>query len=349
MALQLDITTIGGESFAVTGFDSWLVRDLKLAIERDRKFTNTRQRLFTNAGEELHDEKPLNQFCSAGMAPQTLMLVKVSKSQPEIDLFERWLENTPAWLQSATESVMDNRDFSELRHHPDYFEIGHNNWGVRGGAFRPDLGRNSSELVRSNPACVPEVATEEAQVLTTGRDVISAVETSIRYFGGEKFMISHAKADLAFLRHKSLLAVIVQAEMQAVVSAIVMEPFLMIPHTEDSIILSAMRLHCGLSSIMRDRLRKDRWFFYEALECDAELREDFLGTAGKTEINAWLWDQEEVHGRDFKNHWVVRAEPAEPVEAGKREKHRRGGSREPKAKRPTKLSRRRWNESSILR
>lgn len=168
MVLQLNIVTIGGENLAVTAIESWLVRDLKLAIERDHNFPCSRQRLFHTAGEELHDDRGLIECCPVGVNPQTFMLVKVPKTQEEIEFSEKWLKNNPEWLQVATESVMDNRFFSQLR--SDYLL-----WTV--GAFRP----SDDPKAPPKPRCkLKAEAAVLLRVLKTAKDVLSVAEAMIR-------------------------------------------------------------------------------------------------------------------------------------------------------------------------
>lgn len=347
MALQLDVTTIAGESFAVTAYDSWLVRDLKDSIDRSRTVPKSRQRLFTVAGEELKDERPLIDFCPCGVGPQTLMLVKVSKSQLEVDFFEEWLEKTPTWLQSATESVMDNCHFSALRKHPNYLEIGHNDWAGRRGGFKPGapvLPDEPASLLPDKPAvadvCPVQVAKDHSRLFRTGKELLSATKTVVlradsRYLlrfratcqpllattdwvGSQRGLVHMCRVRM--FRGKRLLNPLVTATMEAMMEAIALEPFVMLPYADDEIILSAMRRQPGLSSVLRGKLHESRCFFYEALECDAKLRNEFLATAGKTEINSWLWEREEFQGPGFADRSVAKAWPSAPTEAVKRGK-----------------------------
>lgn len=332
MTLQLDISTIGGESFAVTAYDSWLVGDLKSFIDRSRTFPKSRQRIFSVAGEELKDERPLIEFCPCGAGPQTFMLVKVSKTQSEVDFFERWLEKTPTWLQSATESVMDNCHFSALRRHPDYLHIGHNDWAGRRGGFRPGglLFLNGPFRKRQCNAdadvCCVQGAKDHSCVLGTGKDLLSATKTAVRRAGRQVLSFylirfgATCQPNLVRLCRGPRLDSLVTATMEAMMEAIALEPFVMLSYAEDEIILSAMRRHPGLSSVLRGKLHRSLCFFYEALECDAKLRNEFFATAGKTEINAWLWEREEFQGVGFGNQPVVKAWPSAPTDAVKRGK-----------------------------
>merc|ERR1712232_1016664 len=79
---------------------------------------------------------------------------------------------------------------------------------------------------------------------------------------------------------------------------------------DDFIACSALRRYPDLARFLRKRFSNDQSFLHQVLEFDAELRKEFLATAGKTEINAWLWEREEHHGRDFKTKPKVQVESA---------------------------------------
>merc|ERR1712232_1363004 len=66
-------------------------------------------------GDEMSNERPLQDFCSPDDASLLVMLAELPKPVEELESFERWLEQTPAWWQESTETVRDNHDFGLLR------------------------------------------------------------------------------------------------------------------------------------------------------------------------------------------------------------------------------------------
>lgn len=124
---------------------------------------------------------------------------------------------------------------------------------------------------------------------------------------------------------------VAHATIEAMVGAVAIEPHLMLPCADDDLVCAALRSYPELFRCMREELRQEfsqefyQSFLYDALELDDELRQEFLATAGKTEINAWLWNRNLPGDRGRGLSPKVPAEPATLTEAGKQGK--RGGRR----------------------
>merc|ERR1719253_1216576 len=114
MVFQVDIVSIGGNTFSVEAFDDWYVWNLTSIVQKVVG-PEARFKLITADGVEMLESCPLSDFClPCGDAVQ-ITLVKMGKSEAELEWKERWLEVTPDWLQKFTMAPLTGSDLAQLQ------------------------------------------------------------------------------------------------------------------------------------------------------------------------------------------------------------------------------------------
>jgi len=114
MAFQVNICTMGGESFSLRARDDWSVWDLKRAVEEETGVMTAKQRLISAEGEEL-DYGTLGKLCAATNGPVQIFLVKMPKNPAEEQWYERWSSEAPDWLKALAHEVVTAHDIWRLR------------------------------------------------------------------------------------------------------------------------------------------------------------------------------------------------------------------------------------------
>lgn len=276
MALQLNISTIGGKEMTVVTKEDWVLKDVKRAVHETWSTPPNKQKLFNSDGVELLDDAPLTDFCHGDAGNVQLSLVILQKSAAEMKLEERWKQVTPAWLQEAAEGkILEEECFTRMS-------------GDRRTSHPP-------KGVQGRPR--PVVEDVPARKELTAADIIASMrrrpfKLSLQADNAVHFLDEHCKAQ--------------QACLTVVQQAVVQEPELMLPQVEDRRIalgiLQRKSGPAGIFHLLPAPLQQDREILHAALEIDDNLRHLFMNTAGRQEINEWQWSQDsrELQGKPGK-------------------------------------------------
>lgn len=126
--------------------------------------------------------------------------------------------------------------------------------------------------------------------MATSRQVLAAVKTgqyTIDVIETELFLVSTIELFENGLNNFEFFKL--KADRGAVFEAIELEPDTILPHVNLQMALEVVMQVSGTYGFLPQDLKDDRVLLYAALECDSALVTDFLSSAGKSEINAWLW------------------------------------------------------------
>jgi len=209
-------------------------------------------------------------------------LVVLPKTQSELDWEKHWRQKTPQWLQRAAEVALTDADFTSMRQQ----NVEHVNESLmrecRPTQCKVHAGRGC--------ACLHEVL--------AGMPCVSFESPPPRKLSCEEFLRAMRKKPHLLQRqwrHWQVGRDIVTEEVAT--EAMAREPEAILPHLGDTMLplwVGDLISACpGVYKLLPKCWQQHKFFLYPALEADEDLRDEFLETATKAEVNEWRWARAE--------------------------------------------------------
>mmetsp|Transcript_41220 Transcript_41220/g.94814 ORF Transcript_41220/g.94814 Transcript_41220/m.94814 type:complete len:298 (+) Transcript_41220:37-930(+) len=246
------------------------VRDLKIEIHRTLDMPISSFRL-------LHGTDDLQDICLLGECfeqsvlqqaerGESISLTLVRLSSLHAEWLNRWYEITPSWLTTAgCLRVIQQDEFRALGLKPKPAE-------ASGRGSQVDEKRDMSQTwtCRRFMRYVPHL--------------LDAGNLRLMEVGNGWLQFKHAQITVNILRSDILAAI---DEIPALLE-------ICEGHVGHSLALDALQKDEGLFRHLPESLKEDKWFLYELFLQAPSMREEFLQTAGKGAVNAFLWYEQEV-------------------------------------------------------
>lgn len=278
MALQLQISTLGGQQWFQDVEAGCRVRDVKHEIEKVALTPWVRQKLVSIDGEELENERALIEYCSIvdGVAEVlAITLVEVAKCELELQHLETWEKETPGWLKQATNEVLNPGDFRMKLAYA-------SKRGLRDCPLHPKSMGCRCMVANTSRGYSGVEPKSQTIPLISSRRLMSLLHDNPKF---EMYSVG----DHVSLTLDRTLGAAAKASLATALEAIVQAPFLVLPRADYVISKTAVGKYQGIYNYLQKDFRDDRDLLYVALEADPDLKAEFLATAGKQELNEWRW------------------------------------------------------------
>jgi len=309
MRFPIDVVTIGGEVIRITARDDWSVCELEREVEKSMDVRPNLYKLVTSDGDELQSG-PLYDFCPAEKA--IIFLVKLPKSQQEVEWFEKWSNEAPAWLKKMGDGPINVTDtLTQNTEGCTTFDI-ESGWVRSASAFHyarvgypptsHQLPHPTKMLKDPSSPCQPR----QTSLLKTSGEVLALVRQSKSLLRGVSVLRSHVTLQWSTFEREATLAAVITAIGEE--PRIMLEPFQCNEDISDivEIVVASVAKHPKIYERLPDYLMEEHEVLYTAMEADPELREEFLRMAGRCDIRAWKEWQFPKASRHSSCRWSKR-------------------------------------------
>jgi hypothetical protein len=304
MSFPIDVVTIGGEVVEIKASDDWSVWEFERELEKSTDVHRNLYKLITREGVEL-TSGPLCDFCPFEEGGATIYLVKLPKSREEVEWFEKWSSEAPAWFKKMAEAPIGAKELQDLYDAPACPFLR--------GLYPPNQANSAPHPTKVLEE--PAAKSRQEPLLKTSAEVLDVVRKSKFELQGiemeniYKGMSDGAKVNLEWRRSKR------QATLAAVSGAIREEPCMMLEPLKNlesydlfmPIVLSVVAKHPEIyEGGLPDYLMEEREVLYVAMEADPVLKEEFLRMADRREIREWREWQYPKASRHSSCRWSKR-------------------------------------------
>jgi len=307
MRFPIDVVTIGGEVIRITARDDWSVCELEREVEKSMDVRPNLYKLVTSDGDELQSG-PLYDFCPAEKA--IIFLVKLPKSQQEVEWFEKWSNEAPAWLKKMGDGPINAKDtFTRNTEGCTTGETAHG-WVRHSSAFHdakyaptPHQLPHPTNMLR-DPSCPCQPRPKP--LLKTSGEVLDLVRKTKSVLRGVSAFGSNVTLQWSTFEREATQAAVTTAIGEE--PHIMLEPFQCNEDISDllDLVVASVAKHPKIYERLPDYLMEEQEVLYTAMEADPELREEFLRMAGRCEIRAWKEWQFPKASRHSSCRWSKR-------------------------------------------
>jgi hypothetical protein len=303
MSFPIDIVTIGGEVVEIKARDDWSVWEFERELEKSIDVYSNRYKLITSEGVEL-SSGPLCDFCPAEAGGATIHLVKLPKSREEVEWFEKWFSEAPAWFKKMAEAPIDANGLQDLYTAPTCPFLHGRFPAPQGNSTLHPTKVLEEPAVKSRPEPLLKTGAEVLDVVRKSKWELQNIEMENIYTG----MSDGAKVNLEWRRSKR------QATLAAVSGAIREEPCIMLDALRNNeyhdgfmpIVLFVVARHPEIYEHLPDYLMEEREVLFVAMEADPVLKDEFLRMADRREIREWREWQYPKASRHSSCRWSKR-------------------------------------------